>query len=84
MRYHFHIIDGINLHDYRGTILADESQARVYADEMMAHVARAKRNERHQKFIKVTDADGAEVFRIPVPVAKAGRSGTTPKREPEH
>ena len=67
MRYHFHIIDGVNLNDYRGTVLASETQARVHADEMMAYVAKAKRIDKHPKFIKVTNEDGAEVFRVPVP-----------------
>jgi hypothetical protein len=67
MRYHFHIIDGVNLNDYRGTVLSNETQARVHADEMMAYVAKAKRIDKHQKFIKVTNEDGAEVFRVSVP-----------------
>jgi hypothetical protein len=70
MRYHFHIIDGINLSDYRGTVLANETQARVHADEMMAYVAKAKRIDKQPKFIKVTDENGGEVFRVPVPFEK--------------
>jgi hypothetical protein len=84
MRYHFHIIDGINLLDYRGTLLADEGQARVYADEMMAYVARAKRTEKHKKFIKVTNDSGAEVFRVAVPFEKARTHCSPPDGEPKH
>jgi hypothetical protein len=83
MRYHFHIIDGINLHDYRGTVLADESQARVFANEMMTYVARAKRTEKH-KFIKVTNDSGAEVFRVTVPFKKASNKGSQPDSERKH
>jgi hypothetical protein len=82
MRYHFHIIDGINLHDYRGTILANESQARVYADEMMTYVARAKRTEKHKKFIKVTNDSGTEIFRVAVPIEKAGTQYGLPDEKP--
>jgi len=71
MRYHFHVIDGIDICDYRGTILANESQARIYADGMLAHLARAKRAETNQKFIKVTGDDGAELFRVAVPLKNA-------------
>ena len=81
MRFHFHIVDGINLHDYRGTVLADESEARVYADEMLTYVARAKRTEKNQKFIKVTDGSGVEVFRVAVPVEQADSTGIPPKPE---
>jgi hypothetical protein len=70
MRYHFHIIDGVNLHDYHGTVLANETQARVHADEMMAYVAKTKRIDKKPKFIKVTNDDGGEVFRVPVPFEK--------------
>jgi hypothetical protein len=80
MRFHFHIVDGINLEDYQGTVLADESQARVFANEMLAYVARAKRTEKNQKFIRVTDDSGAEVFRLAVPVERAGGVGI-PKPE---
>jgi uncharacterized protein YegJ (DUF2314 family) len=72
MRYHFHVIDGIDICDYRGTILADEYEARIYAKQMMAVVARASRTETNQKFIQVTDNDGAEIFRLAVPVKDAG------------
>jgi len=67
MRYHFHIIDGVNLRDYRGILLADETQAREHAHEMLAYVAKAKRLDKQPKFIEVTDEDGAEVFRVSVP-----------------
>jgi hypothetical protein len=69
MRYHFHIIDGFNLRDYRSSVLADESQARVYTNEMMTYVARAKRTEKN-KFIKVTNDSSAELFRVAVPIKK--------------
>lgn len=72
MRYHFHVIDGIDICDYRGTILADEYEARIYAKQMMAVVARASRTEKNQKFIQVTDNDGAEVFRLAVPMKDGG------------
>jgi hypothetical protein len=84
MRYHFHVIDGINLHDYRGTILADESQARTYANEMMAYVSRARRNEKHKKFIKVTDDGGAEIFRVAVPLEKPGHQASPPDAGLKH
>jgi len=84
MRYHFHIVDGINLHDYRGTVLSDESQARVYANEMMTYVARAKRTEKHKKFIKVTNDSGAEVFRVAVPLEKASNKCSPPDGGPKH
>ena len=84
MRYHFHVIDGINLHDYRGTILADESQARAYANEMLAYVARARRDEKHTKFIKVTDDGGAEIFRVAVPLEQPADPGSPPDAEPKH
>jgi hypothetical protein len=71
MRYHFHIIDGVDLRDYRGTLLANETQARAHADEMLTYVAKAKRLDRQPKFIKVTNEEGAEVFRVSVPYEKA-------------
>ncbi len=60
-----------NLHDYRGTLLADETQARAHANEMLTSVARAKRLDTQPKFIKVTDEDGGEVFRVSVPFENA-------------
>ena len=72
MRYHFHVIDGIDLCDYQGTILASEAEARIYADKMIIYLARAKRAEKNQKFVKVTDDDGAELFRVAVPLKKSG------------
>jgi hypothetical protein len=74
MRYHFNIIDGINLRDYNGTILADEAEARLYAGQMLTYLARAKRAEKIQKYIEVTDDSGAEVFRLAVPSKKTARA----------
>lgn len=84
MRYHFHIVDGIDLCDYRGTILADEYEARIYAKQMMAFVARAKRTEKNRKFIMVTDNDGAEIFRLAVPVQDNGATAIQPKPAAAH
>ena len=74
MRYHFNVIDGIDVCDYLGTMLANESEARMYADIMKAHLARAKRAEKHQKVIRVTDGKGAELFRVAVPFGTAGNA----------
>ena len=78
MRYHSHPVDDIDVHDRRGTVLAGEAEARVFAGEMVAHVARAKRAEKNPKFIQVTDNAGVELFRVAVPTEKSGSSAAMP------
>jgi len=73
MRYYFNIVDGINLRDNHGTILANDAEARLYAGQMLIYLKRAKRDEKIQKYIEVTDASGEEVFRLAVPFEKAAR-----------
>jgi hypothetical protein len=73
MRYHFNIVDGIDVPDYNGTILANEAQARLYAAQMLIYLKRGKRTEKIQKYIEVTDDRGVEVFRLAVPFKKAAR-----------
>jgi hypothetical protein len=63
-RYHFHIIDGVDLRDYRGTELSDEDEARRYAEDMAQTVARWPSDKSRR--IKVTDDTGREVLALPV------------------
>ncbi len=64
-RYHFHILQGVDLRDYRGTELSDDNEARRYAEEMAGTLARRPGDENRR--IKVTDETGREVLALPVP-----------------
>jgi len=64
-RYHFHVLDGVDLRDYHGTELSDEEEARRYAEDMARMLARRPGDENRR--IKVTDETGREVLALPVP-----------------
>lgn len=63
-RYHFHIIDGVNLRDYRGTELRDEAAARTWAEDMAKTIVRSSHNDK--RHIEVTGDAGREVLALPV------------------
>ncbi len=75
-RYHFHVVDGLELFDSKGLVLADDRAARTHAEGMAASLQTSSAMDRGIKAIRVVDEEGKEVARIRVQSAirHAGRN----------
>ena len=65
-RFHFHILDGVNLFDSAGLELADEKAALKHAEQIASDLSKSKTMDRDQKVIRITNEDGREISRLPV------------------
>lgn len=60
-RYHFHIVDGVEVFDPRGALLPSDDAARKHAENLASNIV-----DRRTKAIRVTNDEGAVLFRVPV------------------
>ena len=74
-RYHFHIVDGRELSDPKGTELANDAAAEAHALELASFFSRLEEQtgERYEQ-VKVVSDSGDELFRLNVPNAPTDES----------
>lgn len=65
-RYHIQIVDGLEVFDSLGPVLADDEAARTRAIEMATNIGKTQLTDSQIKAIRVTDEQGAVLFRVPV------------------
>ena len=63
-RYHFHVVDGVEVFDSLGAVLPDDEAARGRAIELAKSFARLA--DTATKAIRVTNDEGAILFRVPI------------------
>ena len=66
-RYHFHIVDGVQVFDSLGATLPTDEAARVHAERLAQRSMQSQFERLHAKAIRVTSETGAVLFRIPIP-----------------
>ena len=65
-RYHFHIVDGVEVFDSLRQVLPDNEAARTRAVELATNLEKAKLADLNTKAVRVTDDEGAVLFRVPI------------------
>lgn len=65
-RYHFHIVNGLEIFDSLGAVLADDEAARTRAVELATNIGKTQLANSPIKSIRVTNELGAVLFRVPV------------------
>lgn len=65
-RYHFHIVDGVEVFDSLTTVLPDNEAARLRAVELATNLGKAHLADLTTRAIRVTNDEGAVLFRVPV------------------
>jgi len=65
-RYHFHIVDGVEVFDSLESVLADNEAARSRAVELASNLGKANLADLTTKAIRVTNDEGAVLFRVPI------------------
>lgn len=65
-RYHFHIVDGVEVFDSLATVLPDNEAARTRALELATNLGKAHLADLTVRVIRVTNDEGAVLFRVPI------------------
>jgi hypothetical protein len=67
-RYHFHVVEGLEIFDSQGAVLPDTDAARRRAIELATNLGKAKLANEPGKAatIRVTNETGAVLFRVPI------------------
>jgi hypothetical protein len=65
-RYHFHIVDGVEVFDSLATVLPDNEAARTRALELATNLGKAHLADPTTRAIRVTNDEGAVLFRLPI------------------
>ena len=65
-RYHFHIVDGVEVFDSLRQVLPNNEAARTRAVELATNLEKAKLADLNTKAIRVTNDKGAVLFRVPI------------------
>jgi Domain of unknown function (DUF6894) len=65
-RYHFHIVDGVEVFDSAGVTLPDNEAARRRALELATNIGKTRWPHRPPKAVRVTNNEGAILFRVPI------------------
>ena len=67
-RYHFHIVDGVEVFDSLKAVLPDNEAARTRAVELATNLGKAHLADLTIKAIRVTNDEGEVLFRVPIGV----------------
>jgi hypothetical protein len=65
-RYHFHLVDGVEVFDSLGATFPSDEAARVHAEQMAGRFTRTEVYGLRANAIRVTSEAGAVLFRIPI------------------
>lgn len=65
-RYHFRIVDGVEVSDSLGAVLPDNETARTRAVELASNLGKAHLADLTIKAVQVTNDKGAVLFRVPI------------------
>ena len=65
-RYHFHIVDGLEVFDSVGATLPSDEAARVHAVKLARGFSRPQLERLRAKAVRVTSETGAVLFRVPI------------------
>ena len=65
-RYHFHIVDDVEVFDSLRQLLPDDEAARTRAVELATNLGKANLTDLTTKAIRVTNDQGAVLFRVPI------------------
>jgi Domain of unknown function (DUF6894) len=65
-RYHFHIVDGLEVFDSVGATLPNDEAARRHALELATNLEKHSFPHRPPKAVRVTNNEGAILFRVPI------------------
>ena len=65
-RYHFHIVDGVEVFDSIGATFQSDELARVHAEKLAGRFTRIEVYRLHANAIRVISETGAVLFRIPI------------------
>ena len=65
-RYHFHIVDGLEVFDSIGATLPSDEAARIHAEKVAKGFTRPQLERLRAKAIRVTSETGATLFLVPV------------------
>jgi hypothetical protein len=65
-RYHFHVVDGVEVFDSLKAVLPDNEAARTRAIELATNLGKANLADLIIKTIKVTNDEGEVLFRVPI------------------
>ena len=65
-RYHFHIVDGVQVFDSLGATFPNDEAARIHAQQMAGRYTRMELHRLRANAIRVTSETGAVLFRIPI------------------
>jgi len=63
-RYHFHVVDGVEIFDSIGAVLPNDAAAQRRAVEMATRFANT--SSAQIKAVRVTNSNGDILFRVPV------------------
>jgi hypothetical protein len=65
-RYHFHIVDGLEVFDSIGATLPSDEAAHIHAEKVAKGFTRPQLERLRAKAIRVTSETGATLFLVPV------------------
>lgn len=65
-RYHFHIVDGVEVFDSLGATLPTDEAARVHAEKLADRSVYPRLEKLRAKAVRVTSETGAVLFRVPI------------------
>ena len=65
-RYHFHVVDGVEVFDSLKSVLPDNKAARACVIELATNLGKANLADLTIKTIQVTNDEGAVLFRVPI------------------
>ena len=65
-RYHFHVVDGVEVFDSLQAVLPDNEAARTRAVELATNLGKANLADLAIKTIQVINDEGAVLFRVPI------------------
>ena len=65
-RYHFHVVDGVEVFDSLTTVLPENEAARLRAVELATNLGKAHLAGLTIRVVRVTNDEGAVLFRVPI------------------
>jgi hypothetical protein len=65
-RYHFNVVDGVEVFDSLTTVLPDNEAAQMRALELATNLGKAHLADLTTRVIRVTNDEGAVLFRVPI------------------
>ena len=65
-RYHFHVVDGVEVFDSLTTVLPNNEAARLRAVELATNLGKAHLADLTIRVVRVTNDEGAVLFRVPI------------------